>query len=100
MVKLTIDGREIEAEKDQTILQVARDNGIDIPTLCYNESIEPYGACRLCMVEISRNGRTRLVASCMYQVEEGLDVKTSSPRVLDNRRIILELPWQDVLITR
>jgi bidirectional [NiFe] hydrogenase diaphorase subunit len=91
MVKLTIDGREIEAEKDQTILQVARDNGIDIPTLCYNESIEPYGACRLCMVEISRNGRTRLVASCMYQVEEGLDVKTSSPRVLDNRRIILEL---------
>jgi NADH dehydrogenase/NADH:ubiquinone oxidoreductase subunit G len=91
MVKLTIDGREIKSDEGQTILQVARDNGIDIPTLCYNEAIEPYGACRLCMVEISRNGKSRLVASCMYQVEEGLEVKTNSPRVMDNRRVIMEL---------
>jgi bidirectional [NiFe] hydrogenase diaphorase subunit len=91
MVKLTIDGREIKSEEGQTILQVARDNGIDIPTLCYNEAIEPYGACRLCIVEISRNGKNRLVASCKYEVEEGLEVKTSSPRVLNNRKVIMEL---------
>lgn len=91
MVTLTINGREISVQEGQTILQAAKDNGIDIPTLCYNEAIEPYGACRLCMVEISRNGKTRLVASCMYQVEDGIDVKTNSPRVLYNRRVIVEL---------
>ena len=91
MITLNIDGRELKAEKGQTILQVARENGIDIPTLCYHEALEPYGACRLCVVEIFKGGRSRIVASCLYPVEEGLEVKTSSPRVLDNRKMILEL---------
>lgn len=91
MITLNVDGRELKAEKGQTILQVARENGIDIPTLCYHEALEPYGACRLCIVEISKGGRSRIVASCLYPVEEGLEVKTSSPRVLSNRRMILEL---------
>jgi len=91
MITLSIDGRELKAEKGQTILQVASENGIDIPTLCYHEALEPYGACRLCVVEIFKGGRSRVVASCLYPVEEGLEVKTSSPRVLDNRKMILEL---------
>lgn len=91
MITLSIDGRELKAEKGQTILQVASENGIDIPTLCYHEALEPYGACRLCVVEIFKGGRSRIVASCLYPVEEGLEVKTSSPRVLDNRKMILEL---------
>lgn len=91
MITLNIDGRELKAEKEQTILQVARENGIDIPTLCYHEALEPYGACRLCIVEISKGGRSRIVASCLYPVEEGLEVKTSSPRVLSNRKMISEL---------
>lgn len=88
---LIIDGREIQAEEGLTILKVARDNGIEIPTLCYNEALEPYGACRLCSVELIRNGRSRIVASCLYPVEEGLIVKTASERVIANRKMLVEL---------
>jgi len=91
MVSLTIDDRVIETEAGRTILEVARENGIEIPTLCYNEGLEPYGACRLCLVEISRNGHSRLVASCLYPVEQGLVVKTASERVLANRKMLMEL---------
>jgi len=91
MVTLTINERELKAEKGQTILQVARENGIDIPTLCHNEALEPYGACRLCIVEVSKGKRTRIVTSCLYPVEEGLKVKTDSPRVISNRKMLLEL---------
>jgi len=91
MVTLNIDGRELKAEKGQTILQVARENGIDIPTLCHNEALEPYGACRLCIVEISKGKRTRIVTSCLYPVEAGLEVKTDSSRVISNRKMLLEL---------
>jgi bidirectional [NiFe] hydrogenase diaphorase subunit len=91
MIALTIDGREIQAEEDKTILEAARDNNIFIPTLCYNDELNPYGACRLCMVEISRRGRERLVASCLYPVEEGLTVKTNSPRVAAVRGMVMEL---------
>lgn len=90
-VTLTIDDREIQAEEERTILEVARDNGIDIPTLCYNEGVEPYGACRLCLVEITKNGRSRLVASCLYPVEEGLVVKTATEQVTANRKMLMEL---------
>jgi NADH dehydrogenase/NADH:ubiquinone oxidoreductase subunit G len=91
MITFKIDGREFKAEKGQTLLQVARENGIDIPTLCHHEAIEPYGACRLCIVEISRGGHSSIVTSCLYPVEEGLEVKTGSPRVISNRKMILEL---------
>jgi NADH dehydrogenase/NADH:ubiquinone oxidoreductase subunit G len=91
MVTLNIDGRQVQAEEGMTILEVARENGIEIPTLCYHEGLEPYGACRLCMVEIARGSRSRLVASCLYPVEEGLEVKTSSDRVMSTRRVIMEL---------
>ena len=91
MVTLTIDGREVQAEEGAMILDVARDNNIYIPALCANEAIKPYGACRLCLVEIVTNGRERLVTSCLYPVEEGLIVKTNSERIMNNRRMIMEL---------
>jgi len=91
MVTFNIDGREFKAEEGQTILQVARENGIDIPTLCHHEAIEPYGACRLCIVEISKGRRSRIVTSCLYPVEEGLEVKINSPRVISNRKMLVEL---------
>lgn len=90
-VTITINGNKYTAEKGQTVLQVARDNGIDIPTLCDNEAIEPYGACRLCIVEVMRGPRTRMVTSCLYPVEEGLVVQTESERVIRNRKMLLNL---------
>lgn len=91
MVTLTIDDRKLQAEEGSTILQVARDNGIYIPALCYNDALEPYGACRLCSVEIVKNNRSRIVASCLYPVEEGLVVKTASEKVLAVRKMLMEL---------
>jgi len=89
-VTVNIDGRELKAKEGQTILEVARENGIPIPTLCYHESITPYGVCRLCKVEVFKGGRSRLVPSCLSPVEEGLKVVTDSPQVKDNRRMVME----------
>jgi NADH dehydrogenase/NADH:ubiquinone oxidoreductase subunit G len=86
MVTLTIDGREIQAEEGRVILEVARENDIYIPSLCYHEEVTSYGACRLCLVEIASRGRKRLVTSCLYPVEDGLVVETSTPRVNSVRR--------------
>jgi len=91
LVTLTIDDLKFQAEEGSTILQVARANGIDIPALCYNEALESYGACRLCSVEIIRNSRSRIVASCLYPIEEGLIVKTASDKVLAVRKMLVEL---------
>jgi len=91
MVNLIIDGVRVQAEEDSTILEVAKFYGIDIPTLCYHEQLTPYGACRLCMVEVEDGKRTRLVASCLYPVREGIKVKTHSEKVMKGRKLILEL---------
>jgi len=91
MVTLTIDGREIIAPQGTTILEAAKDANIYIPNLCTNEELTPYGSCRLCMVEITQNGRTRIVASCIYEVAEGLEVKTNTERVLNVRKLVIEL---------
>ena len=90
-VSLTINGNKYSATKGTYVLQVARDHGIHIPTLCDHEAIEPYGACRLCIVEVTRGARTRIVTSCLYPVEEGLVVQTDSPRVVENRKMLLNL---------
>ncbi len=92
MVHLTIDDQPIEVVEGRTILEACREHGIHIPTLCYHPALEPYGGCRLCMVEISQKDRKpRLVASCIYPCEEGLQVKTNSPQVQLSRRITAEL---------
>jgi bidirectional [NiFe] hydrogenase diaphorase subunit len=91
MVNITINGMKLQVEKDATILDVARENGIEIPTLCYHEALGPEGRCRLCMVEIKRGNRTRMVTSCLYPVEEGLEVQTEAEKVLRTRKMVLEL---------
>ena len=92
MVKLTINGREIKAEEGTTLLYAARENNIYIPTLCSNEAVAPYGACRLCLVEIkTARGRERLVTSCIYMVEEGLTIQTDTEKIRKIRRMLLEL---------
>jgi NADH dehydrogenase/NADH:ubiquinone oxidoreductase subunit G len=78
MATLIIDGQEVHAEEGQTLLEVARANGIEIPTLCYHPLLEPYGACRLCTVEVIRRGRSRLETSCTHPAWDGLVVKTRS----------------------
>lgn len=91
MVTLTIDGRKVTAPLGTTILEAAQEANIAIPNLCSHEELAPYGACRLCMVEITHEGRTRLVASCIYEVADGLEVKTSTARVQNVRRLVIEL---------
>ena len=95
-ISMVIDDKAVEAKEWMTILEVARENGIHIPTLCYDERLEPYGACRLCMVEILNGKKPKLVASCVYPVQEGLVVRTDSERIRRNRRMIVELLWPSV----
>ncbi len=90
-ILLQIDGREVKAKEGMTILEAALSSGIFIPTLCHHEKLEPYGACRICTVEIESRGRTRFVAACLYPVEENLVVRTRSEKVDRIRKMILEL---------
>ncbi|UCB44175.1 MAG: (2Fe-2S)-binding protein [Dehalococcoidales bacterium] len=92
-VTCVIDDREVEVRQGATILEAAQSIGIDIPTLCHHEKLSPYGACRLCIVEIIRGQRSRLVTSCVYIVEDGLIVKTESEQVVKIRKMLLELMW-------
>jgi heterodisulfide reductase subunit A len=91
MATLIIDGQEVHAEEGQTILEVAKANGIEIPTLCYHPLLEPYGACRLCTVEIIRRGWPILETACTYPAWDGIEVKTKSPPVIEARKAILGL---------
>jgi len=88
---LQIDGKEVEASEGMTVLEAAQSAGISIPTLCHHEKLEPFGACRICMVEIEERGWTRLVVSCVYPVAQDLVVKTRSEKVDRIRKTILEL---------
>ena len=91
MITFTIDGYEVEGEEGQNVLEIALDKGFDIPHLCYHEALEPYGACRLCLVEVTRGNRTRLTTSCNYPVLEGISVQTSTEKVIRARRMVIEL---------
>jgi NADH dehydrogenase/NADH:ubiquinone oxidoreductase subunit G len=91
MIHLSIDGQAIETEPSRTVLEVARQHGIHIPTLCYHEALAPFAACRLCVVEIATGRGTQLVASCAYPCSEGLVIHTGSDMVLRSRRMTLEL---------
>ncbi len=90
-ILLQIDAKEVEAKEGMTILETAQDAGIYIPTLCHHEKLEPYGACRICTVEAESRGQTKLVAACLYPVEQGLVVRTRSEKVDKIRKMILEL---------
>ena len=90
-ILLQIDGKEVKAAKGMTVLEAAQSAGISIPTLCYHEKLEPFGACRLCIVEVESRGWTRLVVSCVYPVEKDIIVRTRSEKVDRIRKMILEL---------
>jgi len=91
VINLTINGRNIETTEGLTILQVARRENIDIPTLCHHDALEPSGTCRLCTVEVTVRKRTRFVTACNYVITDGMDVKTASDEVIEIRKMILEL---------
>jgi NADH dehydrogenase/NADH:ubiquinone oxidoreductase subunit G len=90
-ILLRIDGKEVKAKEGMTVLEAARSAGISIPTLCHHEKLEPYGACRLCLVELDMRGWTKLVVSCLYPVAEDLVVTTRSEKINRIRKTILEL---------
>ena len=91
MVNMIIDGKNVSAPKGSMLLEAIRGAGISVPTLCAHEAVSRSGACRLCVVEIKKGNRTRIVTSCLYGVEEGLTVNTKSDRVLNVRRLVMEL---------
>jgi bidirectional [NiFe] hydrogenase diaphorase subunit len=86
---LTIDGQQVSAREGETLLEAARDAGIAIPTLCHLNGVGDVGACRLCLVEIA--GSPKLQPACVAVVAEGMEVHTSTPRLRDYRRMIVEL---------
>jgi len=91
MITLTINGLDVSVEKGSSLLEAARFFGFPIPTLCHMDGLSPYGACRLCVVEIGEGSKAKLVTSCTYPAEEGLKVRTASSRVVKARKMILEL---------
>ncbi|HAE91780.1 MAG TPA: formate dehydrogenase subunit alpha, partial [Tissierella sp.] len=93
MVTLTMNGKKIIVEDGVSILEAARENGVDIPTLCYDKELSPFGGCRLCVVEVE--GSKNLVASCSAKVKEGMVVYTESERVIKTRREILDLLYSN-----
>lgn len=91
MITLRINGLPVSVEEGTTLLEAAQFIGFPVPTLCHQDGLSSYGACRLCLVEIGEGPKAKLVSSCTYPAEEGLQVRTSSSRVMKARRIILEL---------
>ena len=90
-IQLEIDGKEVKATEGMTVLEAAQSAGIFIPTLCHHEKLEPFGGCRICIVEVEVNGWTKLVVSCVYPVEENIIVRTRSEKVDRIRKTIIEL---------
>jgi bidirectional [NiFe] hydrogenase diaphorase subunit len=91
MITFRMNGLEVSAEEGWTILEAAKFYGLEIPTLCYYEGLTPYGGCRLCVVEIGEGPKSKLVSSCTYPVEQGLVVRTDSKRVIEARKMMIEL---------
>jgi bidirectional [NiFe] hydrogenase diaphorase subunit len=91
MVTLTINGKKVKAKEATTLLEICRKMSISIPTLCYHPDLAPQGSCRLCTVEVSENGKNRMVTSCNFPVREGIKVETHSDKVIQARRILVGL---------
>jgi bidirectional [NiFe] hydrogenase diaphorase subunit len=93
IVTLKIDDRDIGARADETILEVARENGIEIPTLCHLDGLADIGACRLCVIEVK--GTRKLLPACITTVQEGMEVYTRSPKLDHYRRVIMEMLFSE-----
>lgn len=89
VVTLTMNGQAMTATEGQTLLEVAREHGVDVPTLCHMDGISDVGACRLCLVELA--GSPRLFPACVTKATEGMVVQTATPRLVEYRKMILEL---------
>lgn len=89
ILTLTMNGHQVSGHDDETLLQIARQHGIHIPTLCQLDGLSDIGACRLCLVEIE--GQDKLVAACVTKPQEGMSVRTDSERLKRHRRTIVEL---------
>lgn len=88
---MQIDGKRVTASEGMTVLEAAQQADILIPTLCHHEKLEPFGGCRLCLVEVESKGWTKLVVSCVYQAEADLVVRTRSEKIDRIRKTLLEL---------
>ncbi|MFC1736064.1 2Fe-2S iron-sulfur cluster-binding protein, partial [Candidatus Hydrogenedentota bacterium] len=92
MVNLIINDKQVTAEEGTSVLEAARSAGINIPTLCHHESLQPYGSCRICIVEATdHRGRTKVATSCTLPVSEGMKIVTSSNKIMRIRRMLMEL---------
>ncbi len=91
MISFKLNGKEVRGKKDQYLLQVAEENGIEIPTLCHHKALEPAGMCRLCIVEMHSGGRVRYVTACNYPIWEGMEIKTDTEAIHQIRKLIVEL---------
>ena len=91
MVTLLINGKKIKAKEGTTLLEITRKMAIPIPTLCYHPDLAPHGSCRLCTVEVIKNGNRRMVTACNFPVQNGIKVQTHSEHVLQVRRVLVEL---------
>jgi bidirectional [NiFe] hydrogenase diaphorase subunit len=90
-VKFKANGRDLEAVRESSLLEALLDAGIPVPHLCHHWAVEPYGACRLCLVEVKKGRRTKLTTSCNYPVLEGIEVTTHSEKIVRNRKMVMEL---------
>jgi bidirectional [NiFe] hydrogenase diaphorase subunit len=90
-IHLQIDGKDVVARAGSTVLDAARSAGVAIPTLCHHEKLDPFGGCRICIVEVETHGVAKLVASCVHPVEENLVVRTRSAKIDRTRKTLLEL---------
>jgi len=91
MVNIVINGRKVRAKDGSTILENARDLKLDIPTLCHHDDLSPFGACRLCTVEVKANGKWQIATSCNTAVENGMEIRTNSSNALESRKMAAEL---------
>jgi len=90
MIKFRLNGLEVQVEEGSTLLEAAQFYGFPIPTLCYHEGLSNWGGCRLCIVELKQGDRSRIVSSCTYPAQDGLEVFTNSEKVVKIRKTIIE----------
>jgi len=90
-VSFTVDGTVHEGIEGESLLAALRRHGYDVPSLCYHEAVKPYGACRLCLVEVQKGQRRKLTTSCNYPLTDGLEVFLDTPDVIRHRRVIFQL---------
>ena len=89
-ITFTIDGIKVQGSEGEYIIDVARRNGFEIPSLCHNEALKPFGFCRVCVVEITSQGKTRILPSCTHKIVDGMEVVTTSEKILQQRRERIE----------